>query len=248
MKPLFILTLAAGIAAALPTSTLAADAPAKIKVLLISGDDVMPSHDWRQIADATRDVLDKSGRFDVKVCEDMFILESSTALARYDLIFLTRYNRVGTLTDAAKKNLLEFVSSGKGFAVSHLASASFPEWNEFRDLCGRYWVMRTSGHGPRGTFKAKIVDPDHPITRGIADFETDDELYAKLQGDAPIRVLAQADSDWSKKTEPLVWVKTFGQGRVFHETFGHDRAAIQHPSVARIIVRGCEWAATGKTQ
>lgn len=223
-----------------------AGAADKIRVLLITGDDVVPAHNWREMAEATRDVLAGSGRFDVKVSEDLKPLESADELKNFDLIFLTRYNRKGTLPDAAKANLLAFVSGGKGFAVSHLASASFPEWTEFRKLCGRYWVMGKSGHGPRAPFKTRITDAAHPITKGLESFETDDELYAKLQGDAPIQVLIEADSDWSKKTEPLVFVLNSGQGRVFHETFGHDAKAIKNPTVSKVIVRGCEWAATGK--
>ena len=228
----------------------AAEVPAKIKVLLISGDDASPSHNWREMGGATREVLLNSGKFDVKLCEDAAILESASALKRYDLVFLTAYNATTpTLTDEAKQNLLNFVKSGKGFAVSHLASASFKEWDEFKKLCGRYWVMGTSGHAAGlNPFKVKITAKDHPIMKGMADFETADELYAKLQGDAPIQVLATADSDWSHKTEPLVFTLTYGQGRVFHETFGHNGKAIRNPEVAKIIVQGCAWAATGKVE
>ena len=226
----------------------AADAPAKIKVLLITGDDV-GGHPWPEVSQATRDILVSSGKFDVKICEDAGVLESSGSLNRYDLIFLALYNaKTPTLNDVAKENLLNFVKGGKGFAVAHLASASFKEWDEFKKLCGRCWVMGRSGHGPRGVFKVKIADKDNPITKGLEDFEADDELYAKLEGDSPINVLAEADSDWSKKTEALVFTLNYGQGRVFHETFGHDARAMSNPSVQKIIQRGCEWAATGKVQ
>ena len=138
------------------------------------------------------------------------------------------------------------MKGGKGFAVAHLASASYKEWDEFKKLCGRYWVMGKSGHGPRSKFKVKIADQNDPITNGLEDFEADDELYAKLQGDTPIKVLATADSDWSKKTEPLVFTLDYGQGRVFHEAFGHDAKALNNPPIKKMIIRGCEWAATGK--
>jgi hypothetical protein len=97
-------------------------------------------------------------------------------------------------------------------------------------------------------FKARITKTDSPITQGLADFEADDELYAKLQGDAPITVLIEADSDWSKKTEPLAFTVEYGKGRVFHETLGHDAKAVNNPTVQKLIQRGCEWAATGKVQ
>lgn len=240
--------VAAG-AALLPVvgSQAAQSGPKKINVLLITGDDVFPAHNWLECAQATREVLVASGKFDVEPTGNVAILDAAANLKRYDLIFLALFNaKTPTLSAAGKENLLNFVKGGKGFAVSHLASASFKEWPEFRQLCGRVWVMGTSGHGPRGIIKAKIVGKDNPITQGMMDFETDDELYAKLQGDTPINVLVEADSDWSHRVEPLAFTLNYGQGRVFHEAFGHDGKAIHHAPVAKLIVRGCEWAAAGK--
>ena len=220
--------------------------PKKIQVLIVTGDDVMPAHNWKEVAPATAEVLVNSGRFDVRTSEDPMILDSAAALKPYDVILLAFFNKsLPTISDQAKQNLLDFVKDGKGLVVQHLASASFKEWPEFAKLCGRHWVMKTSGHGPRSVFEVRVTGKDHPITKGIESFKTDDELYAKLQGDTPIEVLAEADSNWSKKTEPLVFVLKYGEGRVFHHAFGHDRAAIMNPSVQKIIARGTEWAATG---
>lgn len=242
------LVLSALVAAGLALAATAPAAPAtKLKVLLVTGDDVAPAHNWRETSQATREVLAASGKFEVAVCEDPAILESATALKRYDLVYLAMFNaKTPTLSDQAKANLVNFVQGGKGFAVTHLASASFKEWDDFKKLCGRYWVMGKSGHGPRSTFKARIKDTTSPITQGITDFDADDELYAKLQGDAPIHVLVTADSDWSHQTEPLAFTLEFGNGRVFHSCFGHDAKAVRNPSVVKLVVQGCEWAATGK--
>ena len=226
----------------------AAEKPAPIKVLLITGDDV-DVHPWREISETTREILVKTKKFDVKVCEDPYILESETALKEYDVIVFTIFCRkVQMLPGQAQENLLNFVKGGKGFFVQHLASASFAKWEEFGKLCGRKWVMGTSGHGPRAVFKAKIANKEHPITAGLGDFNVDDELYAKLQGSGDINVLVTADSDWSNKTEPLVFTLSYGKGRTVHNAFGHDRKALMTPNVQKIIARGVEWAATGKVQ
>jgi uncharacterized protein len=241
------LVLAASLTCVQPAT--AAEAPAKIKVLLVTGDDVAPAHNWREVSQALRELLVASDRFDVRVCEDAGVLDSAATLGRYDLVLLAMYNaKTPTLSDGAKENLASFVKDGKGLVITHLSSASFKEWAEFPKLCGRCWVMGKSGHGPRSVFEARIVDKNHPITQGLADFKADDELYSKLQGDAPITVLVEADSDWSKKTEPLAFTVEYGKGRVFHETFGHDRKALENPTVQKLIQRGCEWAATGKVQ
>jgi type 1 glutamine amidotransferase len=226
----------------------AAEKPDQIRVLLITGDDV-DVHPWREMSETTREILLKTRKFDVKVCEDPHILESGTALKAYDVIVFTIFSRrIAMLPGQAQENLLNFVKGGKGFFVQHLASASFSKWEEFGKLCGRKWVMGTSGHGPRVPFKAKIANKEHPITAGLEDFDVDDELYAKLQGTGDINVLVTADSDWSKKTEPLVFTLSYGKGRVVHNAFGHDRKALMTPNVQKIIARGVEWAATGKVQ
>jgi type 1 glutamine amidotransferase len=246
MRRLLLIVALAGLAIPLWNSPVCADdSPAKIKVLIITGDDV-DVHHWKETTPAIRKILVDSGKFDVQVSEDLKPLESADTLNAYDVVVLNRFNRTAPLSDAAKKNLLDFVRSGKGFFVEHFASASFPKWDEFGKLCGRYWVMGKSGHGPRGVFAATIVDKNHPATAGLEDFKADDELYAKLAGSEPIHVLVEAYSDWSKKTEPLVFTKEYGKGRVFHSAFGHDPKAIATPEVTAIIVRGVEWAATGK--
>lgn len=217
-----------------------------IRVLLIAGDDVAPFHDWRDISESTREVLVESGKFDVRICETPAILESSAALEAADAIVLTMFNKsLPTISDQAKENLTGFVEGGKGFYVQHLASASFKEWDEFGKLCGRTWVMGTSGHGPRSNFPVEIVDREHPITKGLEDFKIFDELYAKLQGDTPIHVLVQAESDWSNATEPLVFTVQYGQGRCVHNALGHDFKAIKNPTMKQLIRRSVEWVATG---
>jgi type 1 glutamine amidotransferase len=241
------LALVAALGSAMPGT--AAETPGKIKVLLVTGDDVMPAHDWRQVSQALRETLAAGGKFEVRICEDSGVLDSAATLGRYDLVLLHMYNaKTPTLSAGAKENLANFVKDGKGLVISHLSSASFKEWDEFPKLCGRYWVMGKSGHGPRAVFKARVTKTDSPITQGLTDFEADDELYAKLEGDAPITVLVEADSDWSKKTEPLAFTVEYGKGRVFHETFGHDAKALSNPTVQKLIQHGCEWAATGKVQ
>jgi type 1 glutamine amidotransferase len=224
----------------------AAEAPEKIEVLLIAGDDVAPFHDWRENSEATREVLVATGRFGVRVCEDPLILESATALEAYDVVVFTMFNRsLPMLSDLGKENLVSFVQGGKGFYVQHLASASYGEWEEFGKMCGRHWVMGTSGHGPRSVFECNVTDNQHPITRGMDDFKIFDELYSKLQGDTPIEVLVTADSEWSEQTEPMVFTCTYGKGRCVHNAFGHDRKAIMDPDCRLLIARGVEWAATG---
>ncbi len=129
------------------------------------------------------------------------------------------------------------MKGGKGLVAVHFACSSFQDWGEYRELLGRVWVKNTGGHGPFGKFTVNIKKPDHPIVKGLADFEANDELYAKLSGDAEIEVLATAHSEWSGKVEPIVFVKEYGEGRVAHNVLGHGVGARKDENFKRLLAR-----------
>ena len=144
--------------------------------------------------------------------------------------------------EQAKANLVKFVQEGKGLVLLHFACGAFEDWPEFANLAGRVWDKKTT-HDPRGPFAVKISEPNHPITRGLSDFQADDELYFCLTGDRPIEVLATARSKVTKKDHPMAFVLPYGKGRVFHTPLGHDVKAFNMPGVAELIRRGTAWAA-----
>lgn len=211
------------------------------RVLIVTGRDVS-AHNWRETTPALREQFEKSGEFEVLVSEEPLVLESS-ALDQYDVVLLNYFNwEKPTLTDKGRENLLNFVKGGKGLVAFHFSANAWGDWAEYRNLIGRIWT-KGSGHGPRGKFQVKIKDKEHFITQGVTDFEADDELYAKLVGDAPIHVLVEADSDWSKATEPLAWTLDYGKGRVFSFVLGHDAKACHDPNFGKLLVRGTQWVA-----
>jgi len=222
-----------------------AHAADKIKVLIVTGFDV-GSHKWKETTAQTAAALEATGRFEVKVSESVDVF-ASPMLKLYDVVVLNYgFWQAPDPSDAGKAGLLDYVKSGKGLVSLHFACSSFQEWSEYRELLGRVWVKGTGGHGPRGKFMVNIKAADHPITKGLSDFEADDELYAKLSGEAPIEVLATANSEWSSKVEPIVYTKSYGKGRIVHNVLGHDTHARDNRAFQTLVNRGVEWAATGK--
>jgi type 1 glutamine amidotransferase len=78
-----------------------------------------------------------------------------------------------------------------------------------------------------------------------------DELYQGQRGPGlNMTVLASAyapkDKGGNDANEPMVWTIPFGKGRVFVNLLGHDEKSVAHPGCAALMLRGTEWAATGK--
>ncbi len=114
-----------------------------------------------------------------------------------------------------------------------------------------------SGHGPPHAYVIKIRDAEHPITRGMPPewMHAKDELYHGQRGPAEhMHILASAYSDKTRggtgTNEPMIWVIPYGKGRVFTTVMGHamgnDATAMHCIGFKSVVLRGTEWAATGK--
>jgi len=245
----------------------AISAAAPLRILIITGDSDYPNHDWRATTPFLQNALMASGRFDVRVTEEPRGL-TTDALAGYDAVLLN-YNgpRWGAL---AEKALETFIRSGKGMVALHGVSygplmgmekgpngrwvrseKKGAEWPAYKAMLGVDWEPANIGHAARHAFPVKLVDREHPITRGMEpEFTVNDELYHKMSHRPGIHVLAAAFDNPAKggtgKDEPIAWTVAFGKGRVFHCTLGHDTGAMYQPEFLTLFLRATEWAATGE--
>jgi type 1 glutamine amidotransferase len=228
--------------------TLAKTPPPKARILIVTGIDY-PGHHWRETAPVLAGALRADSRLEVFTLEDPAFLDS-VALGSYDALVLHFQNwEQPAPGEKARENLRRFVGDGKGLVLVHFACGAWHnEWPEFEKIAGRVWFGPNPGpgkqqHDPYGPFQVEIVQPQHPVVRGLQNFETHDELYTCLSGDYPIQVVAQARSKQDGKYYPIAFVSKYAQGRTFHCVLGHDVKALSTPAVQELYRRGCAWAA-----
>lgn len=132
-----------------------------------------------------------------------------------------------------------------------------------------YWkdgkLVKDSSAGPGGShgrqheYVLNGRDKVHPVVKGLPLKwrHAKDELYDRMRGPGNIRdILYTAYSDketnGSGREEPLVFTVDYGNARIFHTMLGHAGAtteyniAMQCTGFQVLLLRGAEWAATGK--
>ncbi len=209
-------------------------------LLLITGAD--PFHDWRSSLPDLRKDLEEGG-FKVVVTEDPWVL-TTEGMKAYDGIVMQAYpdKRWPAPVESA---LISLVKGGMGIGIVHSADNAFPGWSEFEDMVGLLWRTddtHHAGHDHYGPYTVKITDKEHFITRGMQDFPTTDELYRDLTKYSDFQVLATAFSRDKQTDYPILMVKTYGKGRVFHTVLGHDAVSMQAAGFRTTIQRGMLWA------
>lgn len=205
-------------------------APA-IQVLILTGRD---SHDWRSTTPYLRQLLNKTGRFEVRVEEEPAGLTAET-LSKYDLLIL-HYNgpRWPPATESA---VLNFVRQGKGAVALH--AALLDHSTQWPTLIGG----EVGAPGERRVFTVKFSEPRHPITAGLpGEFQISDELFPHVHLQPGTEVLATAQD------QPQLWVHSYGKGRVCYTAWGHDLASMHEPEFGATFTRAAEWAATGRVE
>lgn len=161
-----------------------------------------------------------------------------------------------------REAFVKFVKEGGGFVVVHAADNAFTMWPEYNEMIGLggwggrneksgpyvYFKKGKGGsHGPQHEFVITNRAEDHPVTKGMPKEwrHTKDELYDSLRGPAKnMMVLATAPSKKTKRDEPMLMALTYGEGRVFHTTLGHEDYSMKCRGFYDTLLRGTEWAAT----
>lgn len=241
-------------------------------------------HDVHRVARANRLLLAHTGAFAVTtVCDDPALGDVSfDAYLAADglrqcqvLVFDCGNYRFNT--PAEQRMLEQAVGEGCGFVFLHgdhpcyWPAAGMQPWPELEKMAMLLWREKTT-HGDYGRHHVTLCG-DHPITRGLTDFDTSDEVFCGMEDPqgVPYTVLATAYSDpavvsrhglpGTGRQEPVALVGRYQKGRTYNQALGHvwpyytghglgenTLASFAPRQFRQMFVRGCEWAATGRVE
>src|SRR5262245_20516812 len=145
----------------------------------------------------------------------------------------------GTIAPEDRANLEAFTKRGGGIVAIHDAvCGKDPQW--FKTVIGGAWEHGQSKllHATLGIY---VQDYAHPITRGVANFMMDDEIYWDLHLMPEAKVIGTAFRTPHEIT-PQMWVYEKDNYRAFVNIQGHKYASFNLPHYRALLLRGIAWA------
>lgn len=220
----------------------AASPPRPKRAVIVTGENSFNGHVWKETSAELKNILDAGKDFaEVVIQADPNFIANDDFLAFDVAIFDFRNASPLAMEEKVEANLLKFLGQPKGLVTIHWANGAFPYWPEFVNIVGR---AQQSVHDPRGPFTVKIVNPAHPITKDMKDYDTDDELFWDTKiGNRTITPVAVAHSKVHFADFPMAIEFQYNRARVFNTTMGHDVKALKMPGTSELIRRGTAWAA-----
>jgi type 1 glutamine amidotransferase len=205
------------------------------KALIVQGG--WQGHEPKDVAEILGGLL-KEENFEVEISDTLDSFKDEEKLAGLNLI--VPIWTMGTIEKEQLTPLLNAVKiNGVGIAGCHGGMAdSFRNEVEYQYMVGGQWVAHPGDDGV--TYEVNISDPAHPLTQGVEDFIVVSEKYY-MHVDPAVKVYAT--TSFGEVKMPVVWTKTYGEGKVYYNSLGHVANIVRMPQVLTLMKRGMLWAA-----
>ncbi|HEX2951494.1 MAG TPA: ThuA domain-containing protein [Armatimonadota bacterium] len=199
-------------------------------------------HEPKQCVDIFAPFLQEQG-YDVRISDSLDAYLDKDYMNSLSLVVPVW--TMGAITPEQERGLLQAVQSGVGIAGWHGGMGdSFRNNTEYQFMVGGQWVAHPGGVTD---YTVNIINHNDPITAGLADFAMHSEQYY-MHVDPSNEVLATMafsgdHCSWINGcVMPVVWKRTWGNGRVFYSSLGHVAKDFDVPEARTIMQRGMLWA------
>jgi len=149
------------------------------------------------------------------------------------------------------RGMEQLLQQGKGMVFLHHSLWSYDTtWPEYRNIVGGRASSKEQvvpGPSPTSTYKhgeqvrVHIADASDPITKGLHDFEIEDETYNHYWVDPKVHVLLTTDNDTSEHV--IGWSHKYKKSRVVFIELGHGPSAYQSQDYQTLVRQAILWVA-----
>ena len=214
-----------------------------IRILVITGGHAYKVEQFNQMLsslgpDITYQIAELPGAY------DMFRPENRN---KYDVLVF--YHMWQTITEEQAKLFADCIKQGKPVVALHHSICAYDDWPEYWNIIGgKYFHKPTTINGREYPacsyihdlrFTVRNVNPRHPVTKGVPDFEIFDETYKGYyveDGVTPLLTTAEPSS-----TPTIGWAKKYGKSRIVVLQSGHDAPTFGNTSFRQLLKQAIFW-------
>jgi len=215
----------------------------KHKVLIVTGGHDFDVKEFYEMFDALPNMTyDKA-----ELPKEMDLLAPGLE-KKYDAIVSYDMNQF-PITDGQRENFEKLMQAGMPLIVFHHSIGGYKNWPKYREIAGGAYIFENleadgktwppSDYRHDVTMKITIADKDHPITKGLGDFEILDEAYKNVYVRPDVKVLLTTDNPLA--TKQVAWVHRYGNSPVFTIMLGHDKHAFANENLRTLLKQGIDW-------
>ncbi len=185
---------------------------------------------------------------EVQLKDDSEIFED---ISGWDYDVIVFFNMTQKISPKRRENFTKLVKDGPGVVALPHSMGSYLEWPEYIKIIGGRYNLKASEVGgvkrEASTYKhdadytVHIEDTQHPITRGLSDFQVHDETYKKCSFETDNRLLLTTNHPDSDRE--LGWVRSYGKGKVCFIMVGHGPSVYANPTYRQLVARAIRWSA-----
>ncbi len=149
----------------------------------------------------------------------------------------------GWITEEQGGAIKQFVEAGNSLYAYHNSGYISLYSKNYREVMGAV----TLGHPPLRPFKVNVVNSQHPITQGVADFMVTDEQHYVTYDKDPQHILLRSENidglNYKEHGASAIsgWAYEYGKGRVAFTAVGHTMHALWQPEYLKIQKNAVRW-------
>ncbi|MFZ1289885.1 MAG: ThuA domain-containing protein [Melioribacteraceae bacterium] len=160
------------------------------------------------------------------------------------------YDMWQEINQAEKKAFIEMINRGKGIVFLHHSLVSYQHWDEFEKIIGGKYIEKDFYDDPNiqgSTYiedipmEIKVVDKNHPVTRGVNDFSINDEGYQNIKMSPGIHPLLSVSHP--NCTAIIGWTNSYGKSNIVYILLGHGYQAYENENYRKLIYNSINWVA-----
>ncbi len=154
------------------------------------------------------------------------------------------------ISDEAKADLLALLTAGKALVALHHSLGAYEAWPEYWAILGGHYMLGphtihgitypASTYDHDVTFPVKVVDAQHPVTKGVTDFDLLDEVYGKFWV-APNSVPLLTTTE-PRSSPTIGWMHRYGRSQVVYLEPGHGPSSWNNPSYRTLLTNALRFA------